>query len=290
MKRTLGFLLVLLMLCAVPAFAAEDVFTINAQDVTEDAWNESFIASSLTSDRSYLRVTCPMEEEAAVTLSIAGENGKLVYQRDYGVCGGKFRSEDIYLRLEGSETTYQVTLWVGDEGYSFPLRRVMPRLTGNAACSAGYPLGEISGTDTWKTVTILDVAQVSRRPITVALNASDAYEIGSVTFTVEDGRLTVSAKLEDGVDGSIDKANVYVATTALEAEKLGKKKFPGATAKLDEAVELWGTPYAAVYVNLTVSFDPTGVPSAAPLDREEAENQRLLWERMLTETANEAVG
>ena len=288
-KRVL-MLLVLLLLCAAPAYASEDVFTVDARDVTEDAWNESFIASSLTSDRSYLRVTCALEEESEVTLSIAGENGKLVYQRDYGMCGGRFRSEDIFLRLSGSQTTYQVTLWVGDESYSFPLRRVMPWLTGNAACSAGYPLEELSGAGTWKTATILDIAQVARRPLTVALNASDAYEIGYVTFSVKDDRLTVSAGLEDGVAGSIDKGTVYVAATALEAEKLGKKNFPGATAKLDEAVDLWGTPYAAVYVNLTVSFDPAGVADMQPLDKAETEEQQRLWEMMLTETANEAVG
>lgn len=290
MKRLLGFLLALLMLWAAPALASEDVFTVNALDVTEDAWNESYIASSLTSDRSYLRVTCPLEEDAAVTLSIAAENGKLVYQRDYGVCGGRFRSEDIYLRLTGPQTTYHVTLWAGDSSFSFPLRRVMPMLTGNAACSAGYPLAEISGTNTWRTATLLDIAEVSRRPYTVALNASDAYTIGAVTFTVEEGRLTVSAQLDEGMASSIDKSAVYVATTALEAEKLGKKNFPGPTVALDEAVDLWGTPYVAVYVNLTVSFDPSGAAEMRPLDEEEAELQLLLWEKILTETANEAVG
>lgn len=261
---------------------------MNAQDITEDAWNESFIASSLTSDRSYLQVTCDVEEEAAVTLSIAGENGKLVYQRDYGMYSGRFRSEDIYLRLSGSKTTYQVTLWVGDSSYSFPLRRVMPRLTGNAACSVGYPLSLLSQTDTWKTATILDIAQVAKRPLTVALHASDAYEIGTVTFTVEEGLLTVTAQLNDGVDGSIDKSKVYVATTALEAEKLGKKTFPGVTAELDEEIDLLGTPYAAVYVNLTVSFDPTDVPESP--EETQLEEQEELWEMMQLETANEAIG
>ncbi len=288
--RRLLILLLMLLLCIAPAYAAEDVFTVNAQDVTEDAWNESYIASSLTSDRSYLRVTCPLEEDAAVTMSIADESGRLVYQRDYSVCSGKFRSEDIYLRLTGSQTTYHVSLWVGDAGYSFPLRRVMPRLTGSAACTAGLPLAEISGADTWKTATVLDIAEVSRRPVTVALNAGDAYEIGTATFTVKDGRLKVSVALDDGVDGSIDKATVYVATTAIEAEKLGKKNFPGATAGLDEYVPLWDTPYAAVYVNLTVSLDPAGAAESRSLDKETQEEQLLLWERMLLETANEAVG
>ena len=97
MKRLL-ILLVTMLLCIAPAYAAEDVFTVNAQDVPENAWNESSIAGNLSSDRSYLRVTCPVEGEAAVNLSITDDSGSLVYQRDYGVCSGTFRSEDIYLR------------------------------------------------------------------------------------------------------------------------------------------------------------------------------------------------
>lgn len=286
MKRVLIFLATLL-LCIAPAYATEDVFTVNVDALPEDAWNESSIAASLTSDRSYLRVTCPVEGEADVTLSIADESGSLVYQRDYGLCSGKFRSEDIYLRLTASQTTYQVTLWVGDAGYSFPLRRVMPRLIGNAACSVGFPLGSITGAESWKTVTLLDVNALEGQSLTVALHASDAYEIGTATFTVEGGCLTVSARLNEGVDGSIDQSTVQVATTALEAEKLGKKNFPGASVKLDKAVDLQGTPYAAVYVNLTVSFDPAGL-SASP--ETELEGQAGLWQLMQTETANEAIG
>lgn len=286
MKRFL-ILLVTMLLCIAPAYAAEDVFTVDAQSIAEDAWDESFIASSLTSDRSYLRVTSDLVEDAQVTLSIAGENGSLVYQRDYGVCSGRFRSEDIYLRLTGSQTTYHVSLWIGDSGYSFPLRRVMPRLTGNAACSVGYPLDRLSGANTWKSATLLDVNALEGSSLTVPLHASGAYEIGTVTFTVSGGSLTVSAAISDGVDGSIDQSTVYVATTALEAEKLGKKNFPGITTKLNKTVDLQGTPYAAVYVNLTVSFSPADVPGspAVTLDGQDA-----TWQRMLTETANEAIG
>ncbi len=286
MKRLLILLLTML-LCIAPAYAAEDVFTVDAQSIAEDAWEESFIAASLTSDRSYLRVTSALTEDAQVTLSIAGDNGSLVYQRDYGLCSGRFRSEDIYLRLTGSQTTYHVSLWIGDSSYSFPLRRVMPRLTGNAACSVGYPLSALSGTNTWKSATVLDVNALEGSSLTVPLHASGAYEIGTVTFAISGGKLTVDAAIDPSVDGSIDGSTVYVATTALEAQKLGKKNFPGITTKLNKTVDLQGTPYAAVYVNLTVSFSPTGVPGspAVTLDGQDA-----TWQRMLTETANEAVG
>lgn len=286
MKRVL-ILIVLLMLCAATATAAEDVFTVDVHSLPEDAWSEKCIAANLTSDRSYLRVTCPVEGEMQVTLSISDASGSLVYQRDYGLCSGTFRSEDVYLRLTGSQTVYQVTLWTGDNGYSFPLRRVMPRLIANAACSVGYPLERMTDSGGWKTATLLDVQALEGRELTVALHASNAYEIGVATFSVEDGILTVSAQLDENVDGSIDKAAVQVATTALEAEKLGRKNFHGTVAGLDQPVDLMGTPYAAVYVNLTVSFDPSGLPGSPET---EVEDQEETWQRMQTETANEAIG
>lgn len=277
MKRLLGLLLFLALLAGlVPACAAEDVFTVDAASA----------GSSLTTDRSYLRVTCDLPEEVPVTLSIADGSGSLVYQRDYGLCSGSFRSEDVYLRLTDRQTAYQVTLQAGDGCYAFPLLRVMPRLTGNAACSVGLPLSALSGTDTWKSATVLDVAALSEMPLTVPLHASGAYEVGTVTFAVSGGAVTVTAQLFDELDGSIEKSTVYVATTALEAQQLGRKSFHGPTGKLNAPIDLMSAPYVAVYVSLTVSFDP----SAAPSPEVTLEGQEELWLLMQTVTANEAVG
>lgn len=284
MKSFLGLLLTLsLLLCAASALGQEDVLVVNAYDIAENAWDSG---NAVSSDRSYLRITCPTEGEA-VTLSVADASGSLVYQRDYGVCSGTFRSEDIYLKLIGSQTTYHVSLWVGERSYAFPIQRVMPRLIANAVCAVGLPLQDITGASGWKSATVLDVAAMEGRSLTVALHASNAYEIGTATFTVRGGQLTVLAQLNEGVDGSIDKASVQVAVTALEAEHLARKSFLGQTAQLNQPIDLGGTPYAAVYLNLTVSFDPTGLPDSPEI---ELDGQRELWRRMQTETANEALG
>ncbi len=284
MKKLLGLLLALvLVLCAASALGQEDVFVVSAADIAEDAWATG---NAVTSDKSYLRVTCPAEG-ARVTLSIADAAGTLVYQRDYGECAGTFRSEDIYLKLQGSETTYHVSLWVGDCSYAFPIQRVMPRLVANAACAVGLPLQAMTGSSGWRSATLLDTAALEGRSLTVALHASNAYEIGTATFTISGGQLTISARLNDGVDGSIDKASIQVAVTALEAAQLARKSFLGQTAQLGQTIDLGGTPYAAVYLNLTVSFDPTGLPGSPET---ELDGQRDLWQLMQTETANEALG
>ena len=274
MKRV--FLTMLALACLIFPARAEDVKTV---DVSAEA--------SVSMDESYLRLTCPLDGEEQVTIAVADSRGNLQYQRDYGLCSGTFRSEDIYLRLNGSETVYLVSVQAGDAAYELTVNRVMPRLRGNAACAVGYPLSWLNGSSSWYTVTILDVNALEGSSTTVALHASDAYELGTVTFKVSSGKLKVSASIGNGFDGSIDGSTVSVATNALQAEQLGSRHFAGLTARLDESVDLGGTPYVAVLVNLTVSFDPSGVPGSPDTY---LDGQEELWTLMQQMTANEAVG
>lgn len=283
MKRLIGILLALsLFLPMAWAAAGEDVYVI-----ADAAQADGSTAEQLQSDRSYLRVGCQLQSETDVTLSVTGEDGSLVYQRSYGLCSGRFSSEDIFLRLNGSQTDYRVALQAGEQCYAFSLRRVQPRMSGVSACSAGYPLRSITGADTWRCATVLDLTALEDASMTVPLLAGDAYEIGTVTFSAARGSLTVSACLNDGVDGSIDQGTVYVAATALEAKTLGKKSFSGLKGRLNQSLALADTSYAAVYVALTVSFDPQGVPEASGT---QLQGQEDVWQRMQTETANEAIG
>ncbi|MGN1021262.1 MAG: hypothetical protein ACI4O7_12925 [Aristaeellaceae bacterium] len=275
MKRIPALLVTLsLLLTAAPA-RCEEVFTL------ED------VSGSYTTDRDYLRIACPIEGEQQVTVTVADDSGSVVYQRDYGLCSGLFRSEDIYLRLQGSQTLYSITVDAGGQVSACSINRTMPRLTGNAACSVGYPLSALSGSGSWKTATLLDLEQLEGDSLTVPMYASGAYELGTVTFTVQGGALTVTAAIAPGVDGTIDSAAVYVATDALDAQNLGTRSFSGPEGQLNSAISLNGARYAAVYVKLTVSFDPLGVPGspATILD-----GQEELWRRMQQEITLNAVG
>jgi len=287
-KRLFVLLAAAMLLFASPAMAAEDVFTItDLARAHAGASDEGYVASRLTSDRSYLRLDVSISGESQVNVSVTDEGGSLVYQRDYGLCSGHFRSEDLYLRLQSNPTTYRVSVRIGENAYAFPLRRVMPRLRGQDACSVGYPLAALSGGSSWKTVTLLDLAALEGSGKTVALHAGGAYNLGSVTFSVSGGKLRVTANLHSDADGSIDSGKVYVATSALEARSLGKKGFSGVTGALNESIALGGASYAAVYVKLTVSFDPAGVSSGPDTI---LPGQDSLWNTMQTVTANEAVG
>lgn len=270
------FLMIMALACLIFPAYADDVRTVDISSQT-----------SVSMDESYLRVTWPLDGEQQVMVIVTDARGTPQYQRDYGVCSGTFRSEDIYLRLDGGETTYQVTVRAGDTSRSLNVRRVMPRLTGNEACSVGYPLSRLTGARTWQSATILDIAELEGSSLTVPLHASGAYAIGTVTFSVSGGKLKVTAEIDRGVDGSIDSSKVYVATSALEAEKLGDRKFTGIKARLNDRIDLGGTPYAAVLVQMTVSFNPSGVPGSPETLMD---GQEELWELMQDTTANEAVG
>lgn len=275
MKRIPALLLSLcLMWTAAPALG-EDVLTV--QEIS---------GASYVSDREYLRISCPLAGECQVVVTVTDGSGSITYQRDYGVCSGTFHSEDIFLRLTDSGASYQVSVDAGGEVSAFTVERTMPRLTGAAACAVGYPLSSLSGSGSWQTATLLDVNSLSGSGKTVAMHASGAYDLGTVTFSVSGGALTVNAAIGSGIDGEIDSATVYVATTAAQAQNLGTRNFSGATGKLGQAIDLGGSSYAAVYVQLTVSFDPADAPGSPETS---LDGQEELWMQM-QETVGEAVG
>lgn len=111
--------------------------------------------------------------------------------------------------------------------------------------------------------------------------------LGSVTFSVSGGAVCASVSLNPSADVSVDSATVYVASTALEASTLGKKGCTAASGGLDSYISGSGTGLAAVYVKLSVSFQPDGLPEGiSPV----WSGQEELWQRMLQETTSEAVG
>ena len=91
------------------------------------------------------------------------------------------------------------------------------------------------------------------------------------------------------VDGNVDKANVYVATDSITANTFGTSRFTGTKTKLGREISLGGAPYAAVMVQLTVTYDPAAAQDvgAGSLSREEMRDN---WHMMQQTTANEAVG
>ena len=112
-------LLLLTLVCAAFPAQASDVYIVK----------DASTAGSISTDCSYLRVNCPLDGSAAVTMSIRDEWGYLLYQRDYGVCSSSFRSEDVYLPLEDGRTSYTVFVTAGSVQHQFRVTREMPRLT-----------------------------------------------------------------------------------------------------------------------------------------------------------------
>lgn len=270
-----ALLLALLLLAACPALA-EDVYVVD----------DATAVSSVRTDRSYLRVSCPLEGQQPVTMTIRDAWGYLVYQRDYGMCSGSFRSEDVYLRLDGAATTYTVTVAAGSRSCQFRVTREAPRLTDSGVYAHGLSLSRLNGGRSNKFAVIVDVDALEGSTLSVPL-ISSGMQLGYANFSVEGGALSVSAILT--VDGTIEKSTVYVALDAVTAQTLGTNHFTGTKTRLNRSVDLHGTPYAAVMVQLTVSYD-AATAQAWQEDDFYLDTQRELWELMQLTTANEAVG
>ena len=78
-----------------------------------------------------------------------------------------------------------------------------------------------------------------------------------------------------------------MATNPIDAQNLGTKSFGGLSGKLNEPIDLLGAEYAAVYVKLTVSFNPADLPASPDV---QLDGQEELWQQMLLLQPGNAVG
>ena len=91
------------------------------------------------------------------------------------------------------------------------------------------------------------------------------------------------------MDGTIDRAAVSVANSALSAQPLGERRYDGKKVGLHKKVNVDGLGYAAVLVQMTVSYDQDTATPLMP-DEDFVQEQTELWDAMQEETVNEAVG
>lgn len=280
MRKLKRMLILLLLLALLPAAAlADDVCTVR----------DALGASSVTTDCAYLRLQCDLAEETSVRISVRDEWGYLIYERDYGVKTGSFRSGDVYLPLEGDSAEYTVTICTGAGEHSFTVLREMAMITDSAVYAGGLTLKDMVDGSSRKFAVVLDMDALNEETVIVPMLAS-GMQVGEVYFSILDGKLTVSAALT--AEGTIDKGTVYIAADAITAQTLGSSRFAGVKTKLDREIDLGDTPYAAVMVQLSVTYDPTTAQAWEMGKAEEEAYEELLedWELMQLTTANEAVG
>jgi len=277
-KRMLISLLLMTFLPGLPALA-EDVC------VVRDALN----TAAVTTDRAYLRLQCELDGETDVTVTVRDEWGYLVYQREYGTRSGAFRSGDIHLPLEGDGCEYVVTIETAQGANTFTVIREMAMITDSAVYAGGLTLKDMADGSRRKFAVVLDMDALNEETLIAPMLAS-GMQVGEVYFSVLDGVLTVSAVML--TEGEIEKATVYIAADAITAKTLGTTRFTGVKTKLDREIRLGDTPYAAVMVQLTVTYDPAAAHPYEPGEEElEAlEQMTETWELMQLMTANEAVG
>jgi hypothetical protein len=144
--RMLILFLLLTLLPGIPALA-EDVCTVK----------DAMTASCITTDRAYLRLQCEFADECPVTVTVRDAWGTLVYQRDYGIRHGAFRSSDIHLPLEGESCEYRVSLCAGDTQNTFTVIREMAMISDTAVYAGGLTLKDMVDGSRRKYAVVLDM-------------------------------------------------------------------------------------------------------------------------------------
>lgn len=279
------------------AAAEGDVFTLSLDSLAADRLSDpTYQAEYLSSASQYLQVTCTLPQEAEVTLAITSQStGAMVYQRNYGVCGGAFASDFIYLEGAGAQGAYTVTLQQGDMVVQAPYQHQLMYLTNNRAASAGISLKSLGNglTDSWVTATLLDLEALNSGALTVPLCASNQYDIGTVTISRNGDSLSVSCALTDPNAIGITSQKLYLISNISLLTSLNDGALSGWAYSVGQDISLAsnfaGVRYVLMYMPMRVDYDPNGLP-AFWVDPAFMATQQQWLGGLLEQSANSAVG
>lgn len=231
----------------------------------------------------YVSFYCPVSQPGSVMLTIWDGWNQMVYQRSFGTCTDSFYTEDIFLRLEGNRTTYTVALETPDGSWNIPVTRLPARQIGCSGCTLGYPLSALNGGNTWRCATLL--SNIPGSCVQVPLCVDGALQAGHAQLCIEGDALTVHLSPASGV--TVESSEVQVATHAAGVTALGSRNFAGTSGMVETPIVLGGAPVVAVYVRLSLSYDPAAL---LPVTTFVLPGQDALWQQMQQQTPNEALG
>lgn len=275
MKKYAWTILLCMLLFVLPA-VADEAFTLPIRDMP-----------AAETDRNYIRIACPLDGAGEVTVTVTDSSGRVVYQRYYPSCEDQFRSEDIYLRQGSSQTSYTVEVRAGESVFRSDVVCKSAKLEDNTACTAGYPLRTLNGKSSWLSVTLLDISALEGSSETYPVHASNAYTLGSITFSVRGGMLRASYTPPDSASVSVTSSTVDVALTSVDARALNTSSFHGIRSSLDTDISLAGADVVCVLVRLKVSYVPDRLPASPEIT---LRHQQERWERMQDGTNSESNG
>ncbi|MBQ8160507.1 MAG: hypothetical protein IJ083_07105 [Clostridia bacterium] len=239
-------------------------------------------------ESDYIRLSMEFEGEAALSLEIRNSKGQLTYQKDLGTWEDSFLSESIYLKSEDTASVYDITVWAGNQACSIRVEKVLPHVHQQRACAIGLPVSSMKKTQSWQSVTFLDLRDPSVYPLRFPLHASGSFTLGEAVFELKKGKLTVHVDFLAESDCTIEKSAVQIALTSVDALAFDTKSFHGLKGNLDKAVDVSAASIVCVYLPLTVSYLPESLP-ASP-DSIECPGQMQLWKELQEITDSQSNG
>ena len=293
MKQSPFFRICALLLCAALCLVwtpgkAEDCFVIDVDALDMDSLRSSdYVASHLSTQASGIRVRKYISESvelmARVRLTITQmDTNMLLFDKNYGYQSASFDSGEIYLPYSDSATTpYLLTLYVEDWVYAIPFMRLMPRLSHNGASSYGVRISDYdpSLATNWFMGTMLDLdALRGQGYASVPLCASNSYIVGSAQLSLQGDLLTVSLTFTPSANVELHHCNIYLIPQVSELTTLEPPYITQRSYAPGEGIHIAGASSALLYLPMSISYDPTGLPGFSyNLENGDLTRQLALW-------------
>ena len=283
-----------LLCCAVffPAAAwAEGCFLINVDTLDLTSLNNSaYVEANLSSPSQGVRITKYLSDStefaARVRLTIMqAETSTVVYDKNYGYVSGTFDSGDIYLPyVDNSIIPYLITLSIEDWVYAMPFMQLQPRLSDNSGCTYGIRLRDAnpSLTDSWLMGTMLNLdALRSQGSTTLPLCASNQYLIGQASLSVSGDQLTVTLSFAPQANVETSRCAVYIIGNVANMTTADPNAMQEPAYATNQPIDIAGLSTAMLYMPLTMSYDPTGLPELSTISLPDLGEQWTLWQQNL---------
>lgn len=260
---------------------AENSFVIDVDTLDMTRLNQDdYVAAHLSSQAQGIRVRKYISDSnelaARVRLTITqAETNTVVYDKNYGYVGGTFDSGDIYLPyVDNNVIPYLITLSLEDWTYALPFMQLRPRLVDNSGCTFGPRLSDMNPAlgSSWMMGTMLDLDALRLSgQASVALCASNLYQIGEAILTLNNDQLTVNLTFAASADVQVSACPVYVFSNVSDLNASNPAALAQPVYAPGQPIDVTGLPTAFLYVPLTLSYDSTGLseftydPNAADL-------------------------
>ena len=249
---------------------AEECFVVNIDHLDLNSLNDdAYVTSQLSAQSSSIRIQKYISDSnelaSRIRLTILQVNtDTIIFDKNYGYQGKTFDSGDIYLPYVDNYTIpYLITLYVDDWVYAVPFMHQVPRLSFNGACTYGVRMRDYNPelTTNWLMGTMVDLAVLREQQyMSIPICASNYYFIGEATLTLVGEKLTVATHFEPSANVELHYCAVYAVARMADLTTADPQQMTERIYQIGETIDVTGLNSLLLYLPMSLSYDPIGLP------------------------------